>query len=111
MDDSEAPLTNGIFNAISRIESRVAALEARNGAEIAGLKRDTEAIRQSGHEIGNTLTAFIASSSADRMVMRGHMEECAKRAARQEWYGRLILTAMVGTLAFFIKAHFFPALP
>ena len=121
MADDEGAISNStgnmLQNTMARMEARIAALEARNGAEIAGLKRDTEMIRSNMHEYATTMQQFIGAINmdrstvmADRIVMQEHIKECARRAARQEWYGRAILAGLVGLLGFLLKAHFFPGM-
>jgi hypothetical protein len=102
-------LGNGApLNQLSRLSERVAALEARNGAELNNIREDLKMMRNTMHEVSNTITKAVISAEADRSVMTAHMKECAMRAGRQEWYGRVILAAIVATLGFLIKAHFFP---
>lgn len=98
----------GMFNAISRIESRVAALEAGSRAEIAALKRDTEAIRLGGHELREELQKIVAVVITEQATMKGHMISCDKRGARLERLGMAALATMLTVLAFLIKLRFFP---
>lgn len=96
------------LNALTRMGERVAALEARSTTEIAALKKDTEVIRSSMHDIGNTLQQFIATSYADRAIMQSHMKECTERSVRMEWYGRFILMTLIAVVAFLLEKHFWP---
>lgn len=104
-----------IFNAMTRMGERVAALEARSGAEIAALKADTAMIRSQGHELNNRLQEVIGLFSAGQnnlgraqATLEGHMRSCDVRGARLEWLARVIAVAVIGMLGFLIKLHFFP---
>ena len=101
MDDG-VPLAT---NTLSRMGERLAALEGRTQAQIASLQADTTQIRQMGHELRTELQNVVAVALAGQTAIRGHMEQCERRAARQEKIGFLILTAMIAALGFLVAPY------
>ena len=88
-------------NVISRMGERLAALEVRTNA----LTDDTKRIRDNQHEAANVLQQFIAVVSNDKAVMMQHIADCAKRGARMERLGWMILTGIVGLIFLWIQRH------
>ena len=78
---------------------RVAVLEERMKA----LSEDGKRFRDNQHETNSTLQQFIAVVTADQSTMKQHIADCAKRGARLERVGWLILTGIAGLMFLWIE--------
>ena len=99
----------GLLNTLTRMGERLAALEARNGAEIDALKRDTEAIRDQGHKLRNELQEFIRLMIKAQTSLEAHIVVCDHRGVRLERVGYGVATVVITILGFLLKQQFFPS--
>lgn len=105
MDDVENP--GGLaFNIASRIEARLAALEAGNRAEIAALKGDTEILRVGNHDLRKEIQIMMIEGARAQSALEDHLRQCDQRGANLMRLGFIILGAVMAVLGFMLKTYF-----
>lgn len=94
------------LNSLTRVESKLAALEASAMAEIGGLKRDYEALRTGNHELRHEMQMLIIEVTRGQSTLTTHLQQCEHRGALLTRLGFSILAIVVAVLGVLLKAHF-----
>jgi hypothetical protein len=108
MTDVAEGSRDSVYTQLASMAAQVAALHASNVAEIAALKRDTEAIRISEHEVRNMMQNLIARMATEQTVLKMHMQGCEVRGTRLERVAWGAVGIGLAILGFLLKLHFVP---
>lgn len=107
MDDVDQPGGSAIWvNIASRIEARLAALEAGNRAEISALKGDAEALRSGNHQLRTEIQTMMIAQTRAQASLEDHLRQCDRRGANLMRLGFIILGAVLAVLGFVLRAFF-----
>lgn len=70
---------------------------------IKTLMVDNEHMRTNQHETNSTLQQFIAVVTLDQSTMKQHIADCARRGARMERLGWMILAGVGGLVILWVE--------